>query len=56
MLQQCLGCGVQGEFYEDDCTGISEEDGGPVCFVCLTRAESDPELLSKLEAAGVDLD
>lgn len=54
MILECVGCAE--EFHQDDCMAVSEEDGGPVCFVCLTQAESDPELLSKLEAAGVDLD
>lgn len=54
MIQVCLGCSE--EFHQDDAMLISEEEGGPVCFACLTWAESDPELLSKLEAEGVDLD
>ena len=54
MVQECIGCDYG--FYEDDAMLISEEDGGPVCFACLTAAEDDPDLLDKLEAAGVDLD
>jgi hypothetical protein len=54
MILECVGC--DEEFHQDDCLAVSEEDGGPVCFGCLTAAEDDPELLAKLETEGVDLD
>mgnify|MGYP003153092844 CR=1 FL=1 len=54
MFQECLGC--HAEFCADDAILIGEDDGGPVCFACLTAAEDDLDLLDKLESAGVDLD
>ena len=47
MIQVCKGCSE--EFHQDDCMGINEEDGGPVCFVCLTRAQEDHIFASCLD-------
>ena len=45
---ECAVC--DAEFSLDDCEILQEDEGGPICFACLCKADADP-----LFAACVDI-